>query len=148
MKLLLTLECLFFHIHTAKDKSIRMCVDYRRLNRVTVSELWPLPRIDDILDGLLGSKWFSTLDLKSGYYQVAMSSNSIAKTAFVTPDGHYEFLRLPFGLKNAPSHFSKIMFQALGDLNFVKIYLDDITIHSLDFESHLSHIQQVLTRLK
>jgi hypothetical protein len=86
-----------------------MCVDYRRLNQVTITEQWPLPRIDDILDGLLGSKWSSTLDLKSGYYQVAMSSNSITKTAFITPDGHYEFLRLPFGLKNAPSHFSKLM---------------------------------------
>ena len=124
-----------------------MCVDFRRLNKVTVSEQWPLPRIDDILDGLLGSKWFSTLDLKSGYYQVAMSPQSIAKTAFITPDGHYEFLRLPFGLKNAPSHFSKIMFQALGDFPFVKIYLDDITIHSVDFTSHLHHIKQVLQRL-
>jgi hypothetical protein len=83
-----------------KDKSIRMCVDFRRLNQVTITEQWPLPRKDDILDGLLGSKGFSTLDLKSGYYQVAMSPNSIAKTAFITPDGHYEFLRLPFGLKN------------------------------------------------
>jgi hypothetical protein len=64
-----------------KDISIRMCVDYRRLNQVTFTEQWPLPRIDDILDGLLGSKWFLTLDLKSGYYQVAMSPNSIAKTA-------------------------------------------------------------------
>jgi hypothetical protein len=76
-----------------------------------------------------------------------MSPQSIAKTAFITPDGHYEFLRLPFGLKNAPSHFSKIMFQALGDLPFVKIYLDDITIHSVDFDSHVLHIQQVLKRL-
>ncbi len=75
-----------------KDNTIRMCVDFRRLNKVTVSEQWPLPRIDDILDGLLGSKWFSTLDLKCGYYQVAKSPQSIAKTTFITPDGHYEFL--------------------------------------------------------
>ncbi len=75
-----------------KDNTIRMCVDFRRLNKVTVSEQWPLPRIADILDGLLGSKWFSTLDLKSGYYQGAMSPQSIAKTAFITPDDHYEFL--------------------------------------------------------
>ncbi len=78
-----------------KDNTIRMCVDFRRLNKVTVSEQWPLPRIDDIFDGLLGSTRFSTLDLKSGYYQVAVSPQSIAKTAFITPDGHYEFLRLP-----------------------------------------------------
>jgi hypothetical protein len=102
-----------------------------------------LPRIADILDNMLGSLWFSTLDLKSGYYQVAMSPASVEKTAFVTPDGHYEFMRLPFGLKNAPSHFSKIMFQALGDLRFVKIYLDDITIHSTTFDLHLDHVSIV-----
>jgi len=102
-----------------------------------------LPRIADILDNMLGSLWFSTLDLKSGYYQVAMSPASIEKTAFVTPDGHYEFLRLPFGLKNAPSHFSKIMFQAIGDQGFVKIYLDDITIHSTTFELHIQHVSTV-----
>jgi len=131
-----------------KDGSIRMCVDYRRLNLETLPEQWPLPRIADILDNMLGSLWFSTLDLKSGYYQVAMSPASVEKTAFVTPDGHYEFLRLPFGLKNAPSHFSKIMFQALGDLNFVKIYLDDITIHSKSFDLHLEHVSTVLERLR
>jgi hypothetical protein len=130
-----------------KDNSIRMCVDFRRLNKVTVSEIWPLPRIDDILDCLLRSKWFSTLDLKSGYYQVAMSPQSISETAFITPNGHYEFLRLPFGLKTVPSHFSKTMFQALGDFSFVKIYLDDITFHPVDFTSHLHHIKQVLQRL-
>ena len=124
-----------------------MCVDYRRLNLQTIPEKWPLPRINDILDGLVGSKWFTTLDLKSGYYQIAMAKNSIDKTAFVTPDGHYEFLRMPFGLKNAPSHFSKIMFQALGSLSFVKIYLDDITIHSETFEQHIQHVQQTLDHL-
>jgi hypothetical protein len=106
------------------------------------------PRIADILDNMLGSLWFSTLDLKSGYYQVAMSPASIEKTAFVTPDGHYEFLRLPFGLKNAPLHFSKIMFQAIGDLDFVKIYLDDITIHSTMFKLYIQHVSTVLDRLK
>jgi hypothetical protein len=131
-----------------KDGSVRMCVDYRRLNLETIPEQWPLPRIADILDNMLGSLWFSTLDLKSGYYQVAMSPASVEKTAFVTPDGHYEFMRLPFGLKNAPSHFSKIMFQALGDLQFVKIYLDDITIHSTTFDLHLDHVSIVLDRLR
>ena len=131
-----------------KDGSVRMCVDYRRLNLETIPEQWPLPRITDILDNMLGSKWFSTLDLKSGYYQVAMSPSSIEKTAFVTPDGHFEFLRLPFGLKNAPAHFSKIMYQALGDLNFVKIYLDDITIHSKTFPLHVEHVSKVIGRLK
>ena len=91
-----------------------MCVDYRRLNLQTIPEKWPLPRINDVLDGMVGSKWFTKLDLKSGYYQVAMSKNSIEKTAFVTPDGHYEFLRMPFRLKNAPSHFSKIIMSKYG----------------------------------
>ncbi len=72
----------------------------------------------------------------------------MAKTAFTTPDGHYEFLRLPFGLKNAPAEFSRIMYQILGDLNYVEIYLDDITIHSQNFEKHLIHISEVFRRLK
>jgi hypothetical protein len=107
-----------------KDGSVRMCVDNRRLNLETIPEQWPRPRISDILDNMLGSLWFLTLDSKSG---------------FVTPAGHYEFLRLPLGLKNTPSHFSKIMFQATGDLGFVKIYLDDITIRSTTFELHIEH---------
>lgn len=127
-----------------KDGSVRMCVDYRRLNLQTIPEKWPLPRINDVLDGMVGSKWFTKLDLRSGYYQVAMSNNSIEKTAFVTPDGHYEFLRMPFGLRNAPSHFSKIMYKALGSLPFVKIYLDDITIHSETFEEHIQHVLETL----
>ena len=132
-----------------KDGSTRMCIDYRRLNAQTSTEQWPLPRINDILDGMTGSTWFTALDLKSGYHQIQMSSKSIPMTAFITPDGHYEFLRVPFGLKNAPAHFSKIMYQILGDLNqFVKIYLDDITIHSSSFKEHLQHLNIVIMRLR
>jgi hypothetical protein len=122
-----------------KENTIRMCVDFHRLNKVNVSEQSPLPRVDDILDGVL--------DLKSGKYQVAMCPQLIAKTAFITPDCHYEFLSLPFGLKNAPSNLDKIMFHALGDFPIVKIYLDDITIHSIDLTSHLHRFKQVLQRL-
>ena len=100
----------------------------------TIPEQWPLPRIADILDNMLGLLWFSTLDLKSGYYQVASSPTSIKKTAFVTPDGHYEFLRLPFGLKNAPSHFSKIMFQAIGDLG--NKIINNINNKTLSYYKH------------
>jgi len=131
-----------------KDGTNRMCVDYRKLNLQTIPEQWPLPRITDILDGMVGSSWFTMIDLKNGYYQIAMSASSIEKTAFVTPDGHYEFLRLPFGLKNAPSHFSKIMQQTLGDLSFVKIYLDDITIHSETFDLHITHVKTAIGRLQ
>ena len=78
-----------------------------------------------------------------------MSSKSVPMTVFITPDGHYEFLRVPFGLKNAPAHFSKIMYQILGDLNeFVKIYLDDITVHSSSFKDHLQHLRTVIKRLR
>jgi hypothetical protein len=84
------------------DGSRRFCVDCRQLNKVTLLDPHPIPRIDDILDRLQGSKWFSTLDLKCGYWQVAMEPDSIAKTAFTTPDGHYEWLKLPFGFQKRP----------------------------------------------
>ena len=129
------------------DNSWRLCIDYRQLNKKTVQQNFPIPRILDILDRLNGSVYFSTLDLKSGYWQVEMDEASIAKTAFSSQDGHYEFLRLPFGLKNDPADFSRMMHMTLGDLDFVEIYLDDITIHSKSFEDHLNHISIVLDRL-
>ena len=113
---------------TKPDGSIRFCMDFRQLNTITVSDPYPLPRIDDIFDRLNGSDWFTSIDLKAGYWQILVADEDIEKTAFSTPDGHYEFLRLPFGLKNAPSVFSRIMCQILGDLPFVEIYIDDITI--------------------
>ena len=125
----------------------RLCIDYRRLNKVTVQQNWPIPRIQDILDRLSGSIWFSALDLKSGYWQVKMHPDSIEKTAFSTPDGHFEFLRLPFGLKNAPADFSRIMQMTLGEFKFVEIYLDDITIHSRTLKEHFEHLKMVFKAL-
>ena len=104
----------------------RMCIDFRQLNKKTVQQNFPIPRILDILDRMNGSRYFSALDLKSGYWQVEMDPGSITKTAFSTQDGHFEFLRLPFGLKNAPADFSRMMYMTLGDLDFVEIYLDDV----------------------
>ncbi|CAF0946066.1 unnamed protein product [Brachionus calyciflorus] len=105
-----------------KDGTKRMCIDYRKLNAVTKQVNWPLPVINyDIFDQLIGSKWFSALDLKSG---------------------------LPYGLKNAPVDFSGIMHQVLGNLNFVEIYLDDITVHSKTFDEHLSHLEIVFKKLR
>ena len=120
-----------------KDKSVRLCVDYRKLNAITITQSWPIPRVQDILDDLSGSTIFSAIDLKAGFWQILMDENSIEKTAFSTPDGHYEFIRLPFGLKNAPSDFSRIMFIILGDLKFVKIFFDDLIIHSSSLKEHI-----------
>ena len=131
-----------------QDGSLRMCVDYRPLNKKTINEPWPLPRIDDIFDRMYGSYYFTSLDLKSGYWQVPMAEDSIEKTAFSTSDGHYEFLRLPFGLRCAPLHFSKMMHILLRHLTFVEVYLDDITVHSKDVKEHYEHIEAVLTILR
>ena len=129
------------------NKTKRLVVDYRQLNAITVQQNWPLPLIADILDDLSGASIFSQLDLKSGYWQVAMNENSIEQTAFSTPDGHYEFLRLPFGLRNAPAEFSRIMYMVLGHLTFVKIYLDDVTVFSKTIEEHIEHLKVVFELL-
>lgn len=88
-----------------KDNSIRLCVDYQRLNAKTVPDAYPLPRIDDSLDALGGARLFSTLDLASGYHQVAMKEEDIEKTTFITPFGLFEYLRMPMGLNTAPATF-------------------------------------------
>ena len=131
-----------------KDGSLRFCVDFRKLNAITEQDAFPMPRQDDLFDQLAGSVYFSCIDLKQGYMQLPLSEESIKKAAFTTPDGHYEFTRLPFGLKNAPAEFSRIMNSVLGDLSFVKLYIDDIIIHSRDIEMHLKHIEIVLNRLR
>ena len=133
---------------TKKDGSYRFCVDYRKLNKLTVPDPFPIPRIDDILDRLNGSVWFTIIDLKSGYWQIVMDEESIAKTAFCTSDGHFEFLRLPFGLQNAPKDFCRTMYRIFGNMPFVQIYFDDFTIHSKTFEEHLDHIKQVFDKLE
>ena len=136
-----------------KDGSLKFCVDYRELNSITKSDLFPLPRIDDLLDQLGQSKFFSTLDLASGYWQVQVHSNSIEKTAFITHQGLYEFQVMPFGLKNAPAVFQRLMQQVLRGLNpeegppFVSVYIDDILIFSRTFEDHMSHLRSVIERL-
>ena len=134
--------------HGQETCSIRFCTDYRALNKVTPQDPFPLPRIDDVFDRLTGSVFFTTIDLKSGYWQIELDEETIPKTAFSTPDGHYEYLRMPFGIRNAPAEFSRIMQQVLGHLPFVQIYLDDITIHSKTFEEHLDHLTKVFKCLQ
>ena len=129
-------------------KEKRFCTDYRALNKITPQDHHPLPRIDNIFDELGGSRYFSSIDLKCGYWQIPLDEESIPKTAFSTPDGHYEWLRVPFGLRNAPADFSRIMFQIFGDLPFVQLYLDDITVHSETFEEHIEHLKIVCDRLR
>ena len=134
-----------------KDGSIRFCIDYRKLNQRTIKDAYAIPRIDDTLHLLAGSKYFSTLDLKSGYWQVELKEDDKAKTAFQAgPLGFFECNRMPFGLCNAPATFQRLMERCMGDLNLQDclIYLDDIIIFSATFEEHLERLQAVFERLE
>lgn len=135
-----------------KNGEKRLCIDYRALNKVTVKDKYPMPRIEDLIDRLQGCRVFTSLDLKSGYYQIKMSESneSISKTAFITEDGHYEFLRLPFGLANAPSCFQQMMHKVIGNLRFGKVivYLDDVLIVSETVEENLQLLEEVLKIFK
>ena len=133
-----------------KDGSVRFCVDYRRLNAVTKMEVFPLPRIDDSLDMLSKSKFFTTLDLASGFWQVKMEPSSKEKTAFVTHSGLYEFGVMPFGLVNAPSTFQRLMESVLVGLSGEKciVYIDDILIPGATWPEHLQNLRQVFERLR
>ena len=133
-----------------KDGSIRLCVDYRRLNAKTRKDAFPLPRIEESLDSLSGARWFSTLDLASGYNQVEVLERDRPKTAFCTPFGLYEFNRMPFGLCNAPGTFQRLMERILGDqrCQALLLYLDDVVVFSSTFEEHLRRLELVLSRFE
>ena len=134
-----------------KDGSLRMCVDYRELNKRTIPDSYALPRIEEVLDSLGGSKYFSVLDMKSGYYQVELNESHKERTAFsVGPLGFWEFQRLPFGLNNSPATYQRLMEDILGDyhLNICLIYLDDLIIFAKTYEEHLERLQMVLQRLR
>ena len=134
-----------------KDGGLRFCIDLRKLNKQTIKDAYSLPRIDETLDSLQGSQWFSSLDLKSGYWQVEMDEESKPLTAFtVGPLGFYECERMPFGLTNAPATFQRLMETCLGDLNlhWCIIYLDDIVIFSKDLASHLERLKAVFRKLE
>lgn len=132
-----------------KDGTIRFCVDYRKLNAVTKKDSYPMPRIDDILDQLSGNSWFSSLDLKSGYWQVKIRSEDKEKTAFSIGNGLWQFTCMPFGLCNAPATFERLMEKVLKKLSKIcLVYLDDVIIFGKSFEEMLDHLKQVFLRLR
>ena len=129
-----------------RDGSLRLCIDYRELNKVTIRNQYPLPRIDDLFDQLQGAKVFSKIDLRSSYHQLKIRSEDVPKTAFRTWYGHYEFLVMPFGLTNALSVFMDLMnriFQPNLD-QFVIVFIYDILIYSYSKEDHEEHLRVVL----
>ncbi|KAJ9567723.1 LOW QUALITY PROTEIN: hypothetical protein OSB04_003689 [Centaurea solstitialis] len=133
-----------------KDGTMRMCIDHRELNKVTVKNKYPLPRIDDLFDQLEGAKFFSKIDLRLGYHQLKVREEDIPKTAFRTRYGHYEFLVMSFGLTNAPAAFMDLMNRVCKPYldEFIIVFIDDILIYSKTAEEHSEHLRKVLEMLK
>jgi Reverse transcriptase (RNA-dependent DNA polymerase) len=127
-----------------------MCLDYRALNKKTVKNKCPLPRIDEICDRLEGVKHFTTLDLRSGYYQIQVKTDDVPKTCIQARYGSFEFLVMPFGLTNSPSVFQALMNDVFREFldDFVMVYLDDIIIYNKSEGEHLQHVETVLQKLK
>lgn len=131
-------------------KKWRIVVDYRKLNEKTVDDRYPIPNIDDILDKLGKCNYFTTLDLASGFHQIEMEEKSIEKTAFNVEHGHFEYVRMPFGLKNAPATFQRVMDHILRGLQnkICLVYMDDIIIFSTSLQEHISNLKQVFQKLR
>ncbi|KAL9265864.1 Retrovirus-related Pol polyprotein from transposon 17.6-like protein, partial [Drosera capensis] len=133
-----------------KEGSMRLCIDYRELNKITIKNRYPLPRIDDLFDQLQGASVYSKIDLRSGYHQLRIKAEDISKTAFRTRYGHYEFVVMPFGLTNAPAVFMDLMnrvFKPYLD-HFVVVFIDDILVYSRDHREHEEHLRTTLKTLR
>ena len=135
---------------TKKDGTTRFCVDYRRLNDVTVKDVYSLPRVDECLDALAGSEWFSCMDLNSGFWQIMVEPEDQMRTAFATSQGLYQFKVMPFGLVNAPSSFQRLMENVLRGIKWVEslLYMDDIITPGSSVQKSLSRLENVFKRLK
>ena len=133
-----------------KDKSLRMVVDYRALNEVTIKNKYPLPMINDLFDQLQGAKVFPKIDLRSGYHQLNIREKDIPKTAFTTRYGLYEYTVMSFGLTNAPAYFMSMMNKVFMEFldKFVVVFIDDILVYSKNKEEHMQHVRLVLEKLR
>ena len=129
------------------DGGKHLVIDYRALNKVTRKFVWPMPKVEDIFSQLNGAKYFSTLDLRAGYHHIGLTTDSIPKTAFTSPFGKYEYIKVPFRLAQVPAYFQELMTGVLKDLPFAMAYLDDIIIYSSTPEEHLEHIRTVFEKL-
>ncbi|GBG70992.1 hypothetical protein CBR_g8291 [Chara braunii] len=132
------------------DGTLRLCIDYRGLNRYTVKNSYPMPRSDELFDRLAGNRFFTKIDLRSGYHQIRVAATNQPKTAFRSRFGHYKFTVMPFGLTNAPATFQRAMNDISRDIleQYVLVYLGDILVYSRTLEEHLRHLRDVLDRLR
>ena len=133
-----------------KDGTLRMCIDYQKINKVTVKNKYPLPRVEDLFDQLKGASVFLNIDLRSGYYQPWVKEVYVLKTAFRTHYGHYEFLVMPFRLTNASTAFMDFMNRVFHPYldQFVVVFIDDILVYSKDAQEHEHHLRIVLQALR
>ena len=134
-----------------KNGDLRKCVDYRPLNRLTVRDNFPLPLIEDCIECLGGKNYFTNIDLRNGYFHVKMAPDSIKYASFLTPLGQFEYFRMPFGLKNAPSFFQRYIYNIFRDLvdeGLIIVYMDDVIIATADFSTHAELVSKVLRRMK